>query len=101
MSKIEGCEPPRNIEKIWGDYNAVGLSVEEDDNCIYSLHREMLGKLSPKAGMRLFVYDEDISDDGALEIFGYVCVLENIDGFISQWRARPEQKTWYRGPKTW
>ncbi len=98
---IEGKAPPTNIQPIWGDYNAFGLSDEEDDNCIYSLERTFFEEKEASEGMRVFVYMDDIGDDGEPEIFGYVCSLERIEGFVSEWRARPFQETWYRGPKTW
>ena len=98
---IEGKAPPQNIPVIWGDYNAIGLSGDADDNCIYSLHRDELEKLGAIEGKVFFVYEDDLDDNNQPEVFGYVCTLEKIEGFISSWRARPDEKTWYRGPKNW
>ena len=98
---IEGKPPPDDIPVIWGDYNAVGLSGVANDNCIYSLHRDVLATLNAAEGMVLFVYDYDIDEYGAPEIFGYVCKLERVEWATGRWRARPDEKRWYRGPKTW
>ena len=98
---IEGKAPPPCLVKIWGDYNAVGLSGEADDNCIYSLDRKTLEEISPHEGVRLFVYMDDTADDGSDEVFGFVCVLEEVVGYNSNWRARPDESTWYRDPKSW
>ena len=59
---IEGTPPPKNIPVIWGDYNAIGLSGEADDNCIYSLHRDVLKKIDPKEGEIVFVYEDDLDE---------------------------------------
>lgn len=99
--QTEGSPPPKDIPVIWADYNAVGLSEESGDNCIYSLHRDRLKELKPKEGTVVFIYDDDVDDNGNPEIFGYIATLEKISGFISPWRARPDETTWYRGPKTW
>ena len=101
MPGIEGQPPNDQVPIIWGDYNAIGLSGEPDDNCIYSLHRERLAELKPTEGLRVFVYEDDVTDNGDPEVFGYVCVLEEIDWATSRWRARPEESTWYRGPNFW
>lgn len=97
----EGVPPPENIPVLWGDYNVVGLSGEEGDNCIYSLHKVGLEKLLPYEGMLVFVYDDDVNENEEPEVFGYVCSLESVTGFNSSWRARPNEATWYRGPQTW
>ncbi len=97
----EGSPPEDELPKVWGDYNAFGLSAEDDDNCIYSLHRDQLTALSPNHGMKVFVYDDDIAEDGSEEVFGYVCKLERVEWAVGGWRARPDESTWYRGPKSW
>ncbi|MGB0835632.1 MAG: hypothetical protein ACPGR2_14055 [Psychrobium sp.] len=97
----EGNPPSKNIPVLWGDYNAVGLSGEANDDCIYSLHRDELSRLGAEEGKVFFVYDDDLDDNDQPEVFGYVCKLEIIEGYISSWRARPDKSTWYRGPKTW
>ena len=96
---MEGKPPPQNIPIIWADFNACGLSGESNDNCIYSLHREKLKELNPKQGMKVFIYDDDIDENGNPEIFGYVALLEKVSGYNSEWRARPIENTWYRGNK--
>ena len=101
MSDVEGNPPRSDIPVIWGDYNAVGLSDEANDNCIYSLHRETLKTLNVVEGMELFVFDDDTNENGQPEVFGYVCILEKVEWFAGEWRARPMKDTWYRGPKTW
>lgn len=98
---IEGNPPSKNIPVIWGDYNAIGLSGEPDDTCIYSLHRGVLAEVGAEEGKVLFVYDDDLDDHNQPEIFGYVCKLEKVEWATGNWRARPDKATWYRGPKTW
>ena len=97
----EGKPPPQDIPVIWGDYNAIGLSGEPDDDCIYSLHRDVLVRLGAEEGKILFVYEDDLDDNNQPEIFGYVCKLEKVEWATGNWRARPDEATWYRGPKTW
>lgn len=101
MHKIEGQAPPKSLPKIWGDYNACGLSGDENDNCIYSLDRETLDSLVNQSIKLVFVYEDDTNESGQPEVFGYVCELEEVEGFISNWRAKPDLSTWYRGPKMW
>ena len=98
---MEGRPPPPDVPIVWCDFNARGLSGGEDDNCYYSLHRDRLRALEPTAGMKVFIYDDDVTDAGEAEVFGYVAVLEPVQGFVSDWRARPEEGTWYRGPAPW
>ena len=98
---IEGSPPPKTIQVIWGDYNSIGLSGDPDDNCIYSLHRDALNTIDVFEGKIVFVYDDDLDENNNPEVFGYVCTLEKIKGFVSEWRARPKENTWYRGPKNW
>ena len=101
MANTEGVPPASDIPAIWGDYNAVGLSGEEGDDCIYSLHRDRLSELGPEEGLVIFVYEDDVDDDGNPEVFGFVCALERVEWATGGWRARPVSGTWYRGPKTW
>lgn len=98
---MEGKSPPKSIPIIWCDFNAFGLSGEEDDNCYYSLHREKLGEIGPKEGTVNFIYDDDLDDNGKPEIFGFIATLEKVNGFNSEWRDRPDKNTWYRGPVLW
>ena len=98
---MEGSLPSKSIPTIWCDFNACGLSGEEGDNCYYSLHRDKLKELNPEEGLVVFIYDDDLDDDNNPEIFGYVATLEKITGFNSDWRARPKEHTWYRGPAPW
>lgn len=93
MSDIEGNLPPNGMPVIWGDYNAIGLSGEKDDNCIYSLNRERISGLAPVKGMKIFVYENDIDENGKSEIFGFVCTLEKVEWAVSSWRARPDENT--------
>lgn len=96
-----GSPPPKDIPTIWADFNAVGLSDEDGDNCCYSLHRDRLNEIFPCEGMTVFIYDEEVNEQGEVEIFGYIATLERIVGFNSQWRARPDENTLYRGPSPW
>lgn len=97
----EGLPPSNDIPVIWGDYNAIGLSGDSDDSCIYSLDREVLASLDAEEGKLLFVYEDDLDENDQPEIFGYVCKLEKIEWSPDCWRARPDESTWYRGPKPW
>ncbi len=83
MNKIEGSPPPSNNPVILGDYNAVGLSGDEGDNSIYFLHRVTLKNIDPKEGLEVFVYDDDISEAGEPEVFGYVCKLQKSRATIT------------------
>ncbi|MES2300312.1 MAG: hypothetical protein V4582_24975 [Pseudomonadota bacterium] len=99
---IEGSPPDIDIPHIWCDLNAVGLSDETADIRYYSLHREILNRLRPIQGMIVFIYDEDVSDTGEAEIFGYVASLEHTTFRGNpHWRARPREDSWYRGPAPW
>jgi hypothetical protein len=94
MSEFEGFLPPENIDKVWCDFNACGLSDDEaGDNCYYSFDREYFRNATPIEGVRIFIWD--YSDDD--EIIGYIAVLERYPQHISGWRARPIENTWYRG----
>lgn len=95
---MEGTPPPKELPIIWCDFNACGLSGAEDDDCYYSLHREKLSELVPVEKMEVFIYDDDLDEEGNPEVFGFVAKLERISGFNSEWRARPNKNTWYRGP---
>ena len=52
----EATPPEDQTLVIWGDYNTVGLSGEEDDNCIYSLDREALDSIDVKEGKTFFIF---------------------------------------------
>ncbi len=99
---MEGIPPPENIPHIWCDFNACGFSGDNDDNCYYVLLKEKLLELNPIEGTIVFIYEDDLSDDGEPEIFGFIAKLEK-DPFEcnSKWRARPDLDTWYRGPSPW
>ena len=99
MSQSNRKESSSEIQALWGDYNARGWSGEEDDDCIYSLHRNTLEQLVPYDGKRVFVYDDDINENGEPEVFGYIFRLEKVAGYSSEWRAKPIHDSWYRGPK--
>lgn len=52
--------------------------------------------------MIVFIYEDDIADDGSPEIFGFIAKLEKTPNeYNIEWRARPDVKTWYRGPCPW
>jgi hypothetical protein len=98
---IEGNPPPNDIPIIWGDYNAIGLSGKSGDNCIYSWKSVALAEFCAEERKFLFVYDDDLDDNNQPEIFGYVCKLEKVEWATGNWRARPDEATWYRDPRTW
>ena len=92
--------PSPSVPPLRCDFNACGWSGEPEDNCYYSLHREMLERLNPSAGVQVFIYDDDISDNGAPEVFGCVARLEPVLARGQpHFRARPISGPWYRGPK--
>lgn len=101
MRAVVGKPPLEELPKIWGDFNARGLSGQDSDDCIYSLDRVELAKLVELKVTFAFVYEDDEDESGNPEVFGFVCELQEIEGFISKWRAKPIKDTWYRGPKTW
>lgn len=92
--------PDASVPPLWCDFHSCGLSGDPDDNCYYSLHRETLAQLNPSNGTRVFIYDDDVSDTGEPEIFGYTAILEFVSLRGKPWvRARPVPGSWYRGPK--
>jgi hypothetical protein len=97
MSKFEGTLPPQNLSKIWCDFNAWGLSAEPGDTCYYSFDRESFLNLPPAEHRHIFIWDDSDVD----EIIGFVAILERYPEHITGWRARPDERTWYRGPKNW
>jgi hypothetical protein len=82
------------VPKIWCDFNACGLSGEEDDFCFYSFDRYVFYELPPVTGLRLFIWD--YSDDE--EIIAFEAVLEPFPDHVTGWRARPDENKFYRGP---
>jgi len=102
LTEYTNVTPDLSIPQLWCDFNAWGLSGEANDNCYYSLHREELGRIGSPSGARVFIYDDDIADDGQPEVFGCVAVLEPVSfRGKAHIRARPVAGPWYRGPKFW
>jgi len=102
MTEYTNVAPDLSIQPLWCDFNACGWSGEANDNCYYALHREQLARILSPEGVSVFIYDDDISDDGSHEVFGCVAVLEAVTyRGAAHIRARPSNGPWYRGKKFW
>jgi hypothetical protein len=92
--------PDPTIPPLRCDFNACGWSGEPDDNCYYSLYRDELARLNPPSGKQVYIYDDDISDEGQPEVFGCTATIEHVHLRGRPYvRARPTTGPWYRGPK--
>jgi hypothetical protein len=82
------------VQKIWCDFNACGLSGEDDDFCFYSFDRHVFYELPPESGLRVLIWD--YSDEE--EIIAFEATLEPFPDHVTGWRARPDENKFYRGP---
>ena len=88
--------PHKSLPRLWCDFNSVGWSGEEDDECYYSFDEKRLARLHPREGMRVFIYEEG---RGAL-IMGCQAVLERYQHPLTdepRWRLRPIPDSGYIG----
>ncbi|HAM21733.1 MAG TPA: hypothetical protein DCQ04_05550 [Actinobacteria bacterium] len=87
---------PSTHPAVWCDFNAGGWSGRPDDDCYYVLDRERLKDLKAKAGMKVFLYDDESAD--GKEVVGIEAELvEDRDSLI----AKPLEGAFYHGPRFW
>jgi len=88
--------PKKSLPRLWCDFNSVGWSGEEGDECYYSFDEKTLTKRRPREGMRVFIYE---AGHGGL-VMGCEAVLERYRHPITDelcWRLRPVSNTGYLG----
>jgi hypothetical protein len=86
----------KSLPRVWCDFNSVGWSGEEDDECYYSFDEKALSACRPREGMRVFIYEQGCGE----LIMGCEATLERYaHPFIEepQWRIRPVHGTGYLG----
>lgn len=88
--------PSRSLPRILCDFNSVGWSGDDDDECYYSFDNKALAAHRPRAGMRVFIYEQS---RGKL-VMGCEAELEKYEHPLSnevRWRLRPVSNTGYLG----
>jgi hypothetical protein len=88
--------PMRTLPRIPCDFNSVGWSGEDDDECYYSFDQKALARHRPRAGMRVFVYEKSRDDF----VMGCEAELDPYRHPITDqmcWRLRPIPDTGYLG----
>ena len=96
LSSRKGKGPNRALPRMVCDFNSVGWSGEEGDDCYYSFDEKELHGLRAKPGLRVFIYE---SSRGEL-VMGCEASLESYRDPIShlpRWRLRPIPNTGYLG----
>ncbi len=88
---------PSKFPAVWCDFNACGWSGQSDDDCYYVLDKKRLEELKATAGMRVFLYDDDIID-GRPGVVGIDAELIEDRGSLI---ARPLEETFYSGLRFW
>jgi hypothetical protein len=92
----KGTAPKKSMPRLWCDFNSVGWSGEEDDECYYSFDEKTLSKVRPREGMRVFIYEP--GREGV--VMGCEALLERYRHPITdalRWRLRPVSDTGYLG----
>ena len=85
----------RALPRIACDFNSAGWSGE-DDGCYYSFDDKALARHRPRAGMRIFIYEN--SRDNL--VMGCEAELEKYRHPVTDetcWRLRPVPNTGYLG----
>jgi hypothetical protein len=88
--------PTRALPQISCDFNSVGWSGEDGDECYYSFDEMALARHRPKTGMRIFAYENSRDD----LVMGCEAELDEYRHPISnemRWRLRPVPNTGYLG----
>jgi hypothetical protein len=88
--------PRRSMPRIQCDFNSVGWSGDEGDECYYSFDEKALARHRPRAGMRVFIYEASRDD----LVMGCEAELEQYQHPITdalRWRLRPVPNTGYLG----
>lgn len=84
------------MPRLLCDFNSVGWSGDEEDTCYYSYDEKALGRMRPREGMRVFIYE---SGRDRL-IMGCEATLERYQHPITnapRWRLRPIPDTGFLG----
>jgi hypothetical protein len=79
-----------SLPRIGCDFNAFGLSDENDDTCFYSFDRSQINILPALTGATIILFDYD----SEAEIVACEAILER---FRTGWREEPEHSFWYCG----
>jgi hypothetical protein len=88
--------PVRSLPRVLCDFNSVGWSGEDDDECYYSFDEKALTHHRLRQGMRVFIYES--SRDNL--VMGCEAELEQYRHPLSdqvRWRLRPVPNTGYLG----
>jgi hypothetical protein len=88
--------PIRTLVCIPCDFNSVGWSGEEDDECYYSFDQKALARHRLRAGLRVFIYEKSREN----LVMGCEAELDQYRHPITDelcWRMRPIPDTGYLG----
>jgi hypothetical protein len=88
--------PHQALPRIRCDFNSVGWSGEEDDECYYSFDEKALAAHRPRDGMRVFIFED--GQNGL--IMGCQAELDTYNHPVtgqSKWRLRPIHETGFLG----
>jgi hypothetical protein len=88
--------PFRSLPRILCDFNSVGWSGEDDDECYYSFDEKALAARRTREGLRVFIYERS---RGNL-VMGCEAELQKYNHPITgeaRWRLRPLPNTGYLG----
>lgn len=86
----------RFLPRVRCDFNSAGWSGEDDDESYYSFDEQALARAHPRAGMRVFIYED--SPRGL--VMGCEAELQEYRHPITgdlRWRLRPVPNTGYLG----
>ena len=90
------AKPKKSMPRLQCDFNSVGWSGEDDDECLYSFDEKAMAAFRPREGMRFFIYEPGRDD----LVMGCEATLERYRHPItdeSRWRLRPVSDTGYLG----
>jgi hypothetical protein len=90
MSPSSGGSLDVNLPRIGCDFNAFGLSEEQEDRCFYSFDRTQLDLLRSLVGARVVLF----AFDAESEITACEAVVEP---WRSGWRGEPQKTFWFCG----
>lgn len=85
-----------SLPRIPCDFNSVGWSGEDDDDCYYSFDHDALASHRPRAGLRVFIFEPSKDE----LVMGCEAEVESYEHPVSQqnqWRLRPVPNTGYLG----
>jgi hypothetical protein len=88
--------PARSLPRVVCDFNSVGWSGEDGDECYYGFDEKALARHRPRVGMRVFIYEHSRES----LVMGCEAALERYRHPITDevgWRLRPIPNTGYLG----